>query len=156
LLFSTYNNHHTTYSEYHLFFTNIITDSQLRDLAEADEHDAIQQVHEFYADYFPEFRTTFKFDFIFHSFFFLIKITTISLDLHSVICVDPESHQYLLGRICDGLAAVLLSLKKKPMIRFQKNSDLCQRVAQGSFSFFFLFFLTLLPLLKFLVLSLIF
>jgi vacuolar protein sorting-associated protein 45 len=48
------------FSEYHVFFSNIISDSALRDLAEADEHDMIQQVHEYYVDYFPEYRSIFR------------------------------------------------------------------------------------------------
>jgi vacuolar protein sorting-associated protein 45 len=33
-------------------------------------------------------------------------------------------------RICDGLLSCLLSLKKRPLIRFDKNSVACHQIAQ--------------------------
>ena len=100
------------YGEYHLFFTNVVSDNQLKELAQADEHEVVQHIHEYFADYYPVYRCVF------------------SLNVDSMVKVDPEIHQIVLRRVCDGLAGVLLSLRKKPMIRFQKSSEMCQRVAQ--------------------------
>jgi len=100
------------YSEYHLYFTNVLSNSQLKELAEADEHEMVQQVHEFFPDYYPIYRCAFSFN------------------IASTESIDPELHQLTLGRICDGLSAVLLSLRRKPLIRFQKSSSMCQRIAQ--------------------------
>jgi len=99
------------YSEYHLFFSNTVSDSLLREIAEADEHELVQQVHEYFVDYFPQ-----------HPLLY-------SLNVESVIALDPESQLNLISRVCDGIASSLLSLKKKPMIRYQ-NTKLCQQIAQ--------------------------
>lgn len=100
------------YSEYYLYFSNIVTTGQIQDLARADRLECVKQVKELYADYFTINRDFF------------------TLNMPSVISTDPTTHARFLTRIREGLAAVLLSLKKKPIIRYQKNSELCQRVAQ--------------------------
>jgi hypothetical protein len=40
------------YTEVHLFFSNIAPDYALNEIAQADTHDAVRQVHEFYGDYY--------------------------------------------------------------------------------------------------------
>lgn len=100
------------YGEYHLFFTNTIKSENLDELASADEHEVVNQVQEFFADYYAINRELF------------------SLNQDSVISADPNIHRMNVDRICDGLAACLLSLKKRPVIRYQKNSQLAQNVAQ--------------------------
>jgi len=100
------------YSEYNLFFSNTISKDSLRDMAEADEHEVVKQVHEYFIDYFPHFSSLF------------------SLHMKSLIASDPDTKLKNAERMCDGLAAVLLSLKKKPLIRYQGNSKKCQSLAQ--------------------------
>ena len=39
------------FSEYHLFFSNIVPNYFLQQLADADEHEVIRQVQEFYGDF---------------------------------------------------------------------------------------------------------
>merc|ERR1719181_242565 len=39
------------YGEYHLFFSNTTRDAMIQQLAEADEHEVVQQVQEYYADF---------------------------------------------------------------------------------------------------------
>mmetsp|Transcript_14787 Transcript_14787/g.22098 ORF Transcript_14787/g.22098 Transcript_14787/m.22098 type:complete len:586 (+) Transcript_14787:26-1783(+) len=100
------------YSEYYLFFSNVISVNHLQALAKADEHESVCQVKEYYCDYFTIHRDLF------------------TLNIPSCISLEPSVHQQLLNRICDGVASVLLSLKKNPIIRYQKNSELSQRVSQ--------------------------
>ncbi|KAG6624304.1 hypothetical protein CIPAW_16G017400 [Carya illinoinensis] len=39
------------FGEYHLFFSNMLKDTQIHILADSDEHEVVQQVQEFYADF---------------------------------------------------------------------------------------------------------
>ena len=55
-----------------------------------------------------------------------------SFHMESLIATDPDTKIKYAERMCDGLASVLLSLKKKPLIRYQGNSKKCQALAQGS------------------------
>jgi vacuolar protein sorting-associated protein 45 len=47
------------YGEYNLFFSNLTRDGQIQQLAEADEHEVVHQVQEFYADFLPLTETFF-------------------------------------------------------------------------------------------------
>ena len=39
------------YGEYHVFFSNLTRDGHIQALAESDEHEVVQQVQEYYADF---------------------------------------------------------------------------------------------------------
>src|SRR3989338_4045198 len=80
----------------------------LKDLSSADEHRKVKRIQEYYADYHTVNRDLFTFN------------------IPSCVSMNPE----ILNRICDGLGSVLLSLKKMPVIRYQKNSEYCRNVAQ--------------------------
>lgn len=43
---------------------------------------------------------------------------------------DFPSSQYLCDRAVDGIAAVFLALKRRPVIRYQRTSDIAKRIAQ--------------------------
>lgn len=45
--------------------------------------------------------------------------------------VDP-SEQYFCDRAVDGIAAVFLALKRRPVIRYQRTSDIAKRIAQDA------------------------
>jgi len=100
------------YGEYHLFFSNIIKNNYLEELAEADEHEVVQQVQEFYADYYA------------------INSDLFSANIDTYLGLDSESKAKAVERTADALVSVLLSLKKAPVIRFAKNSDLANRIGQ--------------------------
>ena len=95
-----------------IVFTNTLTANYIEDLAQADEHEVVHQVQEFYADYFA------------------INPDTFSLNIESCIPTSPANHQAILDRICEGLGAILLSLRRRPVIRYEKASELAQRTAQ--------------------------
>lgn len=44
--------------------------------------------------------------------------------------VDPSSVQHFCDRVVDGIAAVFLALKRRPIIRYQRTSDIAKRIAQ--------------------------
>jgi Sec1 family len=43
---------------------------------------------------------------------------------------DPHSSQVFCDRAVDGISAVFLALKKRPVIRYQCTSDIAKRIAQ--------------------------
>lgn len=44
--------------------------------------------------------------------------------------VDPSTVQRFSDRVVDGLAALFLALKRRPVIRYQRTSDIAKRIAQ--------------------------
>lgn len=104
------------YGEYHLYFTNVVKKSSLERLAEADDHEVVRLVQEHFADFI-----------------------VINPDLFSLGVELPDARVWsstadswntdALQRSTSGLMAVLLALKKKPLIRYAKNSPLAKKVA---------------------------
>ncbi|CAM1510311.1 Fc.00g006460.m01.CDS01 [Cosmosporella sp. VM-42] len=104
------------YGEYYLYFTNVAKKSSLERLAEADDHEVVKLVQEHFADY-----------------------TVINPDLFSLGLTLPQQRVWAsspdtwnpdsLQRCAEGLIAVLLSLKKKPLVRYEKNSPLAKKLA---------------------------
>ncbi|KAL4723742.1 Mitochondrial Translation Optimization [Fusarium chlamydosporum] len=104
------------YGEYHLYFTNVVKKSSLERLAEADDQEVVKLVQEHFADYTVINPDLFSFGFTLPQ----QRIWAGSPDTW-----NPESLQ----RCSEGLVAVLLSLKKKPLIRYQKTSPLAKKLA---------------------------
>ncbi|KHN97682.1 vacuolar protein sorting-associated protein 45 [Metarhizium album ARSEF 1941] len=104
------------YGEYYLYFTNVAKKSSLERLAEADDHEVVKTVQEHFADY-----------------------TVINSDLFSLSMSLPQRRIWgpnpdtwnadSLQRCSEGLLAVLLSLKKKPLIRYERSSPLAKKLA---------------------------
>ena len=44
--------------------------------------------------------------------------------------IDPSGLQNFCDRVVDGIAALFLALKRRPVIRYQRTSDIAKRVAQ--------------------------
>ncbi len=104
------------YGEYHLYFSNVVKKSALERLAEADDHEIVKVVQEHFAD------------------FVVINPDLFSLSmaapLHRVWSGNQDTwNADSLQRSTEGLIAVLLALKKKPLIRYQKNSHLAKKLA---------------------------
>src|SRR5437773_1124079 len=97
-------------------FSNIIRKSSLERLAEADDHEVVRVVQEYFADYM-----------------------VINPDLFSLNIGFPKQRLWgsnpdlwnpdALQRTTEGVIALLLSLKKKPLIRYEKNSPLVKKLA---------------------------
>lgn len=94
-------------------FSNIIKKSSLERLAEADDHEVVKSIVEYFAD------------------FVVINPELCSLPLQTRIfssSADAWNHDSL-TRTVEGVIAMLLALKKKPLVRFEKNSILCRKLA---------------------------
>ena len=103
------------YGEYHIFFSNTTRDSMVQQLAEADEHEVVQQVQEYYADFLainPELAS--------------INVPT-TAGLHD----NARWDQPCFDRIQQGVCALLLALKKRPLIRYVGRSEACMRLAES-------------------------
>jgi len=104
------------YGEYHLYFTNIAKKSALERLAESDDHEVVKSVQEVFADY-----TVVNPD---------LYSLSISLPQHRIWAGSPDTwNPDTLQRCAEGLIAVLLSLKKKPLIRYERSSPLTKKLA---------------------------
>lgn len=44
--------------------------------------------------------------------------------------VDPSNLQHFCDQVVDGIAAIFLALKRRPLIRYQGTSDIAKRIAQ--------------------------
>ncbi|KAI9934131.1 vacuolar protein sorting-associated protein 45 [Aspergillus wentii] len=104
------------YGEYHIYLSNIIRKSSLERLAEADSNEVVRAVQEHFAD------------------FLVINPDLCSLNLgfplqrlwsHSPDLWNPDALQ----RATEGVIAMLLALKKSPLIRYEKNSLLAKKLA---------------------------
>lgn len=101
------------YGQYDIYFSNILKPSQLERIAEADEHEVVREVQEFFADYLA------------------LGPQLVTFNIPNCIGSSPkEFDQGSLSRLHQGLVAMMLSLKKKPVIRFQASSQQCTRLAQ--------------------------
>ena len=116
------------YGEYNLFFSNVVKKSSMERLAEADDHEVVKRVQEYFAD------------------FVVINPDLFTLDIGKMPGVTPSgpnsnsiTHVWgstpdawnadALQRSTEGVLAVLLALKKKPLIRYAKSSLLAKKLA---------------------------
>ncbi|XP_061110692.1 vacuolar protein sorting-associated protein 45 isoform X1 [Conger conger] len=100
------------YSVYFIYFSNVISKSEVKALAEADEQEVVAEVQEFYGD------------------FIAVNPHLFSLNLTGVTR-GRSWEPTLLQRSTQGLTSVLLALKKCPMIRYQLSSDMAKRLAES-------------------------
>ncbi|NXL80550.1 VPS45 protein, partial [Leptocoma aspasia] len=99
------------YSVYFIYFSNVISKSDVKALAEADEQEVVAEVQEFYGDY--------------------IAVNPHVFSLNLLGCCRGRSWDPAqLSRTTQGLTALLLSLKKCPMIRYQLSSEPAKRLAE--------------------------
>lgn len=119
------------FAQYHLFFSNILPVELLEKLAEADESEAIAQIQEYYADYLA----------INDSLFHFNLRGSVQPSARggaggaggagaSTAGLAVSSSQQVFQRSVDGLLSVLLSMKKKPTIRYQKGSETAEKLAR--------------------------
>ncbi|KAI3990864.1 hypothetical protein MKX01_026048 [Papaver californicum] len=106
------------FGEYHLFFSNIMKDTQIHVLADSDEQEVVHQVQEFYGDFCAIDPYHFTLNFPLNHIYMLPAV------------VDPSSLQNFCDRVVDGITAVFLALKRRPVIRYQRTSDISKRIAQ--------------------------
>ncbi|KAL8361895.1 hypothetical protein RB601_007614 [Gaeumannomyces tritici] len=104
------------YGEYYLYFSNVVKKSSLERLAEADDHEVVKLVQEHFADFVVVNPDLFDLN--------------ISLPQHRLWSTSPDMwNSDSLQRATEGILAVLLALKKKPLIRYEKNSLVAKKLA---------------------------
>ncbi|KAB2603610.1 vacuolar protein sorting-associated protein 45-like protein [Pyrus ussuriensis x Pyrus communis] len=106
------------FGEYHLFFSNILKDTQIHILADSDEHEVVQQLQEFYADFVAT-----------DPYHFTLNMPSNHMYMLPAV-VDHSNLQRFCDQVVDGIAAVFLALKRRPVIRYQRTSDIAKRIAQ--------------------------
>ena len=94
-------------------FSNIIKKSALERIAEADDHEVVKSIMEYFADFL-----------VINPDLCALPLTT-RLFSSSPDSWNPDS----LTRTVEGVLAMLLALKKRPLIRYEKNSLLCKKLA---------------------------
>ncbi|GAB0089066.1 vacuolar protein sorting-associated protein 45 [Sergentomyia squamirostris] len=99
------------YGSYYVYFSNIIPRTDIKLLAESDESESVREVKEIYADYL------------------CVNDNLFSLSLPN--CMHALNWTAdALARSVEGVTAVLLSLKMKPVIRFRAGSNVAQALAK--------------------------
>mmetsp|Transcript_17587 Transcript_17587/g.26349 ORF Transcript_17587/g.26349 Transcript_17587/m.26349 type:complete len:374 (-) Transcript_17587:747-1868(-) len=105
------------FKEYHIFFTNFTTETSLKSLASADEFELVKQVREFYADYYA----------VNHDLFHTNQLST--RPLYAKRSSWTPSSDKIMDRNVEGLLAMLLAAKKRPVVRYQRGSRLAKDMA---------------------------
>lgn len=106
------------YQEYFLYFSNTLTKQQIEQLAESDQYSVVRECQELFADYLALLPNLFSLGF---------QPTKDNLwsdtpNTWNRDCLDSTTK---------SLSALLLSLKRKPLIRFEKMSDLAKTLAES-------------------------
>lgn len=104
------------YGEYAIYFSNVIRKSSLERLAEADSNEVVKSAQEYFADYITVNPDLFSLDF---------GPPKRRLWANGPDIWNPEALQ----RCTEGLIALLLSLKKRPLIRYERNSLVAKKLA---------------------------
>eukprot|EP00471_Norrisiella_sphaerica_P001833 CAMPEP_0184490576 /NCGR_PEP_ID=MMETSP0113_2-20130426/18227_1 /TAXON_ID=91329 /ORGANISM="Norrisiella sphaerica, Strain BC52" /LENGTH=539 /DNA_ID=CAMNT_0026874517 /DNA_START=156 /DNA_END=1775 /DNA_ORIENTATION=- len=105
------------FKEYHLFFTNFISEESLKALATVDEYDLVKQVQEYYCDYYA----------VNHDLWHCHQFSSRSLYTRRSNWTSSDTE--ILNRNVQGILSMLLSAKKRPVVRYQKSSALAKAVA---------------------------
>jgi vacuolar protein sorting-associated protein 45 len=100
------------YAQYYIFFSNIISKADVKSLAEADEQEVVREMHEFYADVIP------------------LAPHLCSLGLPRCYETPFSMPPATFRRCIHGLLGIFLSLKRKPIIRYQKTSRDAHRLCE--------------------------
>ena len=108
------------FSEYHIFFSGVVSGGLLRLVAENDEQELVKQVQEFYGDFLP------------------INEDLVTLNCRNTLAMSAATGTawardlaHLYERNRRGVEGMLLSLRKQPtQIRYQRSSALAQQLAR--------------------------
>ncbi|KAI0558404.1 Sec1 [Gracilaria domingensis] len=104
------------YKSYKVAFSNIIRRTLVEEIADADEMELVTEVREMFCDFFA--------------------LEKYLLSFEVCPCLDANYTRSgaiqnpMLERTLDGISAVLLSLKRKPQVRYLASSALCRNIAE--------------------------
>lgn len=115
------------YQAYSLFFSHLVSQVFLQDLAEADSaKEQIQQVQEFYADFI-----------VLDPHHFTIPTTRpeVLMTMKGSQNAGYSTAEYeVVDRLVQGLSALFLAIRRRPIIRYQKGSEHAYRLADSLYS----------------------
>ncbi|XP_064086038.1 vacuolar protein sorting-associated protein 45-like [Macrobrachium nipponense] len=100
------------YGAYYIYFSNVISKSDVKLLAEADEHEVVRDIQELYADYQA----------------LAPHVFSLNMAVHS------QGLKWAAGslqRAVQGVAGILFSLQYLPTIRYQNNSEMTRSLAEN-------------------------
>lgn len=128
-------------------FSSVLKIPQIQILADSDEQEVVQQVqvnvpYDSFAysnENLRMLRMTLACIFVFQEFYadfcaidpyhFTLNIQNNHLYMLPTV-VDPPGMQSFCDRAVDGIASVFLAFKRRPVIRYQRTSDVVKRIAQ--------------------------
>lgn len=100
------------YGAYYIYFSNVISKSDVKLLAEADEHEVVRDIQELYADYQA----------------LAPHVFSLNMPLHSQ---GLKWANGALQRTVQGVTGILFSLQFLPLIRYQNNSEMTRSLAEN-------------------------
>uniref|UniRef100_K3WVQ4 Vacuolar protein sorting-associated protein 45 n=1 Tax=Globisporangium ultimum (strain ATCC 200006 / CBS 805.95 / DAOM BR144) TaxID=431595 RepID=K3WVQ4_GLOUD len=122
------------YGQYHIFFSNILPVELLERIAEADEREVVHQIQEYYADFLAVNDTLFHFNLKGATQLSVRTAANAPSPTTAGVVVSggavASKPAQLFTRTVEGLLSVLLSLKKRPTIRYQKGSEIAEKLAR--------------------------
>ncbi|KAI8975455.1 Sec1-like protein [Mycotypha africana] len=103
-----------SYGDYYIYFSNSIRKSDIEQLAEVDEHEVIREVQEYFGDYLA----------------INSELFSLGQDVRYMFgnSVNEWNHDTF-EQTVKGISSVLLSLKRKPTIRYERGSALAKKLA---------------------------
>ena len=104
------------YGAYWLYFSNVVAKQDIEALAEADQHQLVQAVQEFFSDYVPVTASHFTLQY---------DVPPHRLWGSHLVQWDPDAFEHHTS----ALLSLLLSLKKKPVVRYERMSALARKLA---------------------------
>ncbi|KAI8149356.1 Sec1-like protein [Fennellomyces sp. T-0311] len=103
------------YGDYYIYFSNTLHKSDIERLAEVDEHEVVREVQEYFGDYLA-----------INPDLFSLGMDARDIFGESIASWNTDAFQQSVRGIC----SVLLSLKKKPVIRYENASPMAMQLAQ--------------------------
>ncbi|KAI8817099.1 Sec1-like protein [Fimicolochytrium jonesii] len=104
------------YGDYYLYFSNTLRKSDIERLAEVDEHEVVREVQEYFADFLSINADLFHLN---------LQAPMNPMFTENLSTWDTKTFQ----RTTEGILAMLLALKKKPLIRYEKSSSHAKKLA---------------------------
>lgn len=99
------------YNSYFVYFSNRLNEGDMKFLAESDEHESVKEIKEFYADFIAVGQHLFSFN------------------IERCCELGHLWQRDAFERVSQGIVAVLLALKKNPLIRYTSSSSVTKRLA---------------------------
>ncbi|KAF8710215.1 Sec1 family, partial [Rhizoctonia solani] len=119
------------YGEYYLYFSNTLSKVAIERLAEQDEYEVVKEVQEYFADYAPVLPSLFSLNHIPKASSSTSADGTPLPFSSSGPLYGPNPNSWdpaALERSVQGICAVLLSLKKRPIVRYERMSGMARKL----------------------------